>query len=135
MKRIILTLTFLLSFTISFSQIFWSEDKQSLRYMGDMTDEVISLLDSSELQMYYDCLNIIKLNKDSIVWLKGEHYKKVFYKEGLYTVECAVRETENDRYINSIRKGVREKELPEPMCLIFIMREPGYFRISIQKYF
>lgn len=134
-KKIIFLMIFSCYIETSNSQIFWSNDKQSLRYIGEMNEDVISILDSTELQMYYDCLNMLKVDKDSIIWLKGEYYKKVFYNDGLYTVECALRETKDNRYATSIRKGVREKKLPKPMCLVFIMRDFDYHRISIQKYF
>lgn len=116
------------------AQVFYSPYTGNLRYMGDMNEKVLSYLDSSEINMYYECLEMLELNKDSVMWLKGEYYHLVFHNEKKYTVQYAVREKENNRYKTSTFVQERSGELPSPMCLVFINRQDGNFRISVQKY-
>lgn len=135
MKKFILSLIFILSLTVSSSQIYYTPETNNLRYIGNMNDEILTYLDYSELQMYYDCVKMLKENKDSIDWLEDEYFHQLFNGKNEYSFEIAIRENIGNTYETFSHKGIKEKILPKPMCLLFINREFGKFEITIKKYF
>ena len=135
MKKLLLVFLLLFFQKNLFSQLFVAPETENIQYMGKMTQEVLSILDSSERKMYEDCLEMIQQKHDSVVWLEGDYLQKVFENSDKYRFQLALRDSKNDRHKNVMVGEENESQLPVPMCLVFLKRYLGSFKISIQKYF
>jgi hypothetical protein len=135
MKKLLLVFLLLFFQKNLFSQLFVAPETENIQYMGKMTQEVLSILDSRERKMYEDCLEMIQQKHDSVVWLEGDYLQKVFENSDKYRFQLALRDSKNDRYKNVMVGEENESRLPVPMCLVFLKRYQGSFKISIQKYF
>jgi hypothetical protein len=135
MKKFILSIIFMLSFVVGKSQIYYVPETNNLNYVGTMNDEILSYLDYSELQMYYDCIKLLKEDKDSIVWLKDKYFYELFNGKEEYSFEIALRKNIGNISKTISHTGIREKMLPKPMYLLFITRHYGKFEIALKKFF
>jgi hypothetical protein len=78
MKKLLLVFLLLFFQKNLFSQLFVAPETENIQYMGKITQEVLSILDSSERKMYEDCLEMIQEKHDSVVWLESDYLQKVF---------------------------------------------------------
>ena len=74
MKKIFLIVFMSLLSVTLFSQVFYNQTSNSLRYAGGLTPQVFEMLDTQEKQMLFDCISECGVNKDSIIWIQKSVY-------------------------------------------------------------
>lgn len=133
MKKLIAIVTFLFVSQVAFSQVFYSQNTKNLRYCGEMTNQVLSLFTADEVQMYYDCVASLGVEKDSMVWVSDSTLNLMRKDPSYYTVKASIKTTEDPTGKIVVDYGYHNIDKPEFM--VFVDRYNGVMRITLQMYY
>ena len=132
MKKIFLIVFMSLLYIISFSQVFYNQTSNNLRYARGLTPQVIEILDIKEKQMLFECISECGVNKDSVIWIQKSVYDNLKNPD-FYHTKVIVKTTSGRNSGSNIYDGVNTLE--KPQFMVFIDRYNGETEIRLQMYY
>lgn len=129
MKKIIITLTLLVSFKVGFSQT----EKTKSYYDGMSTEEVLDYLNDDEEKSFFLCLQTAGVDTSKIVWFQKDLRDSISTNRNYCNILNVSKNTSEDFVKTRIKKG--ENYLEQPQCMIFIMRQENNTHILFQLYY
>jgi hypothetical protein len=132
MKKVILIVFMSLLSVTSFSQVFYNQSSNNLRYAGGLTPQVFEMLDTQERQMLFDCISECGVNKDSVVWIQKDVYDNL-RDPRFYHTKVVVKTTSGQNSGSNVYDGFNTLE--KPQFMVFIDRYNGETEIRLQMYY
>ena len=129
MKKIIITLTLLVSFNLGFSQV----EKTKSCYDGMSTFEILDYLTDDEEKSFFLCLQTAGLDTSNVVWIQRDLRDSIFTNVNYCNVLNVSKNTNEEFVKTRVREG--DNTLTQPQCLIFILRQGSNTHILFQKYY
>jgi hypothetical protein len=127
MKKLILSLVFLLTSVIGYSQ-----------YLGPMNKELFNSLGFSERNLLMECVNHSGLDIDSMEWIQigDSTYEKVRMDDGFnyyYNKKTIIYNSDSSNWVID---HYGENHLDKPKFLVAIFKYPnGITRVTLMMYY
>lgn len=127
MKKLILSLVFLLSSIVGYSQ-----------YLGPMTKELFNTLDITERTSFIECVNQTGVELDSMDWIQvgDSTYEKIRMDDGInyyYNKKTIIYNSDSSNWVID---NVGNHYLDKPKFLVAIFKYPnGISRVTLMMYY
>ena len=129
MKDLVIFFLLLIHFELVYSQL-----QRPKSYYDDIsTESALNYLTEEEEKYFFVCLNTARIDTSNILWIQKNLIDSLRNNNSY----CNVLNISISTDINEVKIVKREgnSTLPEPQCLIFIMRKPTNTHILFQVYY
>jgi hypothetical protein len=129
MKKAIIIFLLLISYQMVFAQ----SQRPKCYYDDISTESVLNYLTEEEEKSFFICLRTAGIDTSNILWFQESLRDSISKNRRYCNVLNVSKNTNQNVLTKKINKG--ENRLPEPQCLVFIMRQDYNTHILFQVYY